>query len=461
MSVDREDILLVTFLHEVISPYLFLISPSSSFRSRDSALRAMTLSSRSSRDFYLPILWQNVTLEVNRLFSFNQCLNANRCYGRMIKSIHLKPYRFKSQEEADLLQSQVMSLSKKDPNSDEGVRIFEGLFKMTLFLFQQLISLHTLIVEKDDFIPYALNQLPCLESSLKKLHIPLVRRVGEDYDDLSGVPLNAKNVVWILGFSSISECALGFTCSSTSDFDFLSEHHQAFAGRSKVKKLAIHFDFVYRDSDRRTWWGIPGEQDIGFLGGNKKSEAIVRLLSVTNKSLECLEIHRVIQEDRVNQGDETGFFFNCLDTLSNHFSSVSHLRVFGSDIGPHIDSDPIPLFSSFRSLRTLSLDRSLTFLWTNYNLSLPTSIERIILPFYRRPLIEDSDLSRLIRSRSLTNLKEVIIPTVPISSNGLVYDQPEYSQELEYWSERRKLLENDEIWKKVKLTKFKPGEVGE
>lgn len=86
---------------------------------------------------------------------------------------------------------------------------------------------------------------------------------------IPNLSLSARNVVWVMLFSPFLEEAAISCDVSSEDLDFLVEYRLIFNDLSKVKRLAICFRFVCKESDQSTWWGSPSEQN--FKIGNKKT----------------------------------------------------------------------------------------------------------------------------------------------------------------------------------------------
>lgn len=179
-------------------------------------------------------------------------------------------------EEQIFVDSQLASMSR-DCFSDD--QTLEGWSEFQRLLFSKLASLQNLILMHGRFSPRSLRGISCFPTSLKRLHIPIWN--ASTSTQYSAPRLTAKNVIWLLTFGVLSEGCLGFTIS-TSDFDFLSEHHQAFERSSNIKKLSLCFIFVYEEEDPRTWWGTSRERDMEFKSGNMKTEALSLLFQVVN-----------------------------------------------------------------------------------------------------------------------------------------------------------------------------------
>lgn len=93
---------------------------------------------------------------------------------------------------------------------------------------------------------------------------------------IPNLSLSARNVVWVMLFSPFLEEAAISCDVSSEDLDFLVEYRLIFNDLSKVKRLAICFRFVCKESDQSTWWGSPSEQN--FKIGNKKTASVALFL---------------------------------------------------------------------------------------------------------------------------------------------------------------------------------------
>lgn len=179
-------------------------------------------------------------------------LANNTHHGQSVKSIRFEEIRPVREEEKQSLGFQLASISQLPGYSEDVTdRSIDGAFEGADYLYFKLVSLQTLIINQSILIPRNFRRLRCFESSLKKVWIALVDHSTPEL----GRPLNAKNVIWLLSFGSIHEAALGFKLSVL-DWDFLVEHHSAFAKTSKVKKLSLRIRFVFEKSDMRTWWEL-------------------------------------------------------------------------------------------------------------------------------------------------------------------------------------------------------------
>lgn len=141
--------------------------------------------------------------------------------------------------------------------------------------------------------------------------------------------LNLRNVVWLLVFCPhLSQAALRASISTT-DFRLLLEFSDTFAGLSKIKELAIHYSFIFTESDKRTWWGLAGKEQKS-LKGNEKTDTQFHYLKVTNqlKALELAIGNRV----ELCKGDTTYPLMNCLYALDRSAETLTHLRLSGVQI---------------------------------------------------------------------------------------------------------------------------------
>lgn len=250
------------------------------------------------------ILLESVTLDVRHFSSFYQALTETPGFGLSIQSLRLDPMDTTREEGQYIINSQLASISKHRSieHSEDSTDLTDNFLEFQRLLFSRLSSLQSLTIIQQASTPRSLKGLSCFPNSLKKLYISFFGLSSPD--QYASPPLNAKNVIWLLSFGLLQEACLGMTIS-TSDFGYLSEHHQAFGGTSKIKKLSICFYFVYKDSDQRTWWGTSRERSMKLNSANMKTEALKLLLSVVSVSrLECLELYPWVQQ-RLNLGDDT------------------------------------------------------------------------------------------------------------------------------------------------------------
>lgn len=209
-----------------------------------------------------------------------------------------------------------------------------------------------------------------------------------------------------------------------------------------------------------------------WIGGNKKTEALILLLKVTGQ-LKSLEV--VFSTLVPNVGDSTAPFSAFISTLHRSEEHLKHLRLVG------IDSDiKKPGFSgldSFRGIKILALDRMTLFCLLNSESPqpLPQGLEIIFLPFYMFPwsdiesgnpkedFIEDVLLCTILRrSKTLlpASLKEMVVPLSPVLMRGIQVDSTHVNYQK--WVEGRSLLEREILNTKgrIKLRKVGRGAIG-
>lgn len=303
--------------------------------------------------------------------------------------------------------------------------------------------------------------LKFLTHSLKRVYIPLV-------DHRAPCVLSVKSVAWLLVFCPhLRQAALSFTIH-VSDFQFLQEYRDSIKKVSKVKDLALRFVFIHQREDKKTWWGLASEFNQGWIGGNKKTEIVHRMLEITNE-LDSLEVS--FQFDDSNPGDRSLPFSSCLAGACSSFDSLRHLRLFELKAAT---SNPATIdFSSFKNLRVLSSNFAYMDKVDMSLLLLPPKLEIVSLDFYTFDegmpfsvrFLEERALLNLLQSNamsSLSSFREVVVPRTPHHSAGLDYS-PLDQKSGDIWRKNRKALGEAEIFKSgVKLRTFKPGDsIGE
>lgn len=325
-----------------------------------------------------------------------------------------------------------------------------------------MINLEVLILENPDFNPELQTKIDgrwspmrYFSNSLKKLYIKC-----SESDIYSNV-MSASNVVWILVFSPhLREATFGFTLDVLQDFSFLSEYYTVFEGLSQVKKLSICPMFVFDEERPDTWWGRPEEDQRIWMAGNKKNEALWKLLRVT-KDLSCFEFSQKEERSKRRKGDYTNLSTQCLmGGLESSSSSLRHLRILG-DLGVSPRSIPTD-YSIFESLRIFSFELTLLYELSDPNhqkvgtAKLPSSLQILHLCYYSYGSVSDSFEEDFIlaevlkeRNKKLPNLKEVVVPSSTRFPFGSFTKDPEY---LSAWNKGRRVLEDSEC--------FKTGEVG-
>lgn len=200
--------------------------------------------------------------------------------------------------------------------------------------------------------------------------------------------------------------------------------------------------------------------------GNKKTECVHRLLSISNQLL-SFEIGTLPGGEDKRADDTTEVVASCLfAALHRSRHSLAHLRQF-LNTKTHLSSDLDYTF--FDGLVSLTLE-PLGFreLCEQGQIKLPSSLSQIIFPYFNtwNPSIrgvDHSDESFLVqflksRARELPNLSEVAVTKIPVNPSGEIIAAPN-----KLWIKHRKELEGLDIIKsgQVKLNKWLPGDVSE
>lgn len=441
-----------------ISPLLtcILTLPIFVWRSRNSTLRAVSLTSRKAFDLWYPPLIGSVTVYSTTLISLYRLLAGNRReLRRAIKSLRCTQSHLLETvlDEDTIVDTLLFSRSPISRSSVVDPKYFsEAVGHLSEVVISNLPNLSTLIIDDPTCVPSRMIALSFC--SLKKLYLPLPRFTG-----LSTFT-SARNVIWLLVFlSSLRDLAVGFTVSRE-DFDFLEEFKSTFEALSNVKKLALRAQFVFSQNDPESFWGMASEQKRKWVaGGNKKSTAIHNILLAT-KGLTSLEI--ISEESGSREGDSSRAHSSCVMSLSKSFQSLKHLRLL-----LHNDNqDPFSTdYAVFTNLKIFSLTfDSLHFFLKWETVAFPPSIEIIYVHSYlvapelsmQNNATEEKDLATLLKSRSFPSLREVVVPTELVGFDGRLVGGSEVKV---LWEQRRKDLEALEIFKggKVKLIKEKPG----
>lgn len=360
-----------------------------------------------------------------------------------------------STSESALKERRILEIdwnAEQDPESPELVqaRAHVATGAVLDHIYANLLNIETLVIE----IPLCLFKLrhrpyPFPIRTLKKLYVG----IGMD----RSLNLTFKKAIWVLLFCPcLSETALALDLSMN-DFRSMLEFRETIAGRSSVKKLALRIQFVFEDSDRKTWWGLPSEASHNSEGGmgNKKTEAVSLLLMVTNQ-LQCFELFVNVQRSR--PGDHSLVWCNCLSSLSRSFNSLQHLRLFGVPFNG--ETTPSNCYSNFKTVKLFTLNREgMVGLQAFNNLGLPSSLETIYSP-WDMDFTEGSVLCSIIDSRlsSLPNLKELVIPKDAITHDGKPHP---HGKSAEY-VKSRKLVESNKIFRsnRLKLRKVELSETG-
>lgn len=422
----------------------------------------MALTSKWGRGLYWKALMENLSVSLKAVLSVYDMLHEEHINTNLVKTLFVDKHEGSRVE--TILESHVRLIGFPD-GPDFRIKptreaFYEGLLKAVQSIYEKLDSLETLIIHDPLFTPQFLRAqeprqpLRFLTNTLKKLYIPFSGLEGEV------ARIFARNAVWLLIFCPRLEVAsLGFNIDQK-DFGFLKEYQNVFEGLSRIKELALHFCFDYDQFNPMTWWGLEGEEYRVWQGRrNKKTEAIHRLLRVTNR-LYSLELFSSSYGKRPE--DDSHVHPNCLLALDKSFDSLKHLRLFSM---PNLD-----FAFDHRLLKGL-----LHLAWCGASLSmtneseqfdLPPNLQVISMPFYARlpanrgddRFLEEDFLVRLFQNTVVPNLKEVVVPDSPFQVGGIPMVEGK-----EVWIRRRKALESLEMFKsgKVKLTKWKIGDVSE
>lgn len=351
---------------------------------------------------------------------------------------------------------------KMPPAGSENGAMAKAFSMVYLSLYEKLDQLQILAITDMSSMPFYQTTsgksipLPFF-TPLKKLYIPKA----------TTMVLAGKNIAWILIFlPRLIEASLACNIDS-SDFDFLLEHQTVMAGLSNsMERLALSFTFVFDASKRKTWWGIPEEKLQIWKGGNKKSEALTLLLSIVKK-VTSLELHHLFQH-YPNPGDQTRPYANCIFGLQESFQTLRHLRLI--EIGFNSSHPSSLVYDRFKNLRVLSVDHlHLKELSILKQLKSPSSLEVLVLLFYT--FVDGEALKRLVhveevvvdilKSKRFPNLKEVVVPVVPINGAGESSAPEEY---LLKWKQSRYALRRavgSVKTGRVELRELRPGQVGE
>lgn len=341
---------------------------------------------------------------------------------------------------------------------------FSGWSVMRETILESLDNLEVLMIEELNFIfelKCRTNSLPLrfLTTSLKVIHVWLPSEQNLIHS------LSARNAIFILVFCpSIQECSLGFHLA-IEDYRYLADHLPGFRGLSKVKNLAIRFQFFSSESEKKFW--NAAETETGNLSRwDRPTLARWNFLQVT-RDLDALEICQ--QSSTTNRTVSP----DCLSGLNLSFKSLKHLRLLMAEnplTKPSFD------YRCFQKLTTFSTEWFwLKRLGSHLPILLPNNLKTFCLVFYRFssdgnrdpqdqsneiPLTvhqEDILLIRLLQSVHLPSLKEVVVPQEFVDVGGEIVTSLEARA---IWSQQRKSLEEETSKRGIKLTLLKPGESG-
>lgn len=322
-------------------------------------------------------------------------------------------------------------------------------------VYEKLKCLETLIIEDSrfNFQTLRLSSLPFLTTTLKRLYLPANLFKG------SSTCPSATNAVWILTFCrGLKSCFIGFTIS-VKDFFFLREYSDALKGLSKVEDLAFQFTLVYDPNDESNNEMQKEDESNECVGGDKKSDTLYRLLSITNR-LRSLEISEVPPAERDFLGEinyQRTPCTGCFQALVDSYETLESLRYFRLE---HDSKNPTSTdFTPFKRLKHFSTDFKFGIFSSQAHsfLKLPSNLENfwvVYLQNYRTNLLEMEEETKawfqMLEMRSWPSLKEIFICFQP----GSVLDHRSL------WSSTRLRLGKFELFKigNVKLRKWIPGQ---
>lgn len=168
------------------------------------------------------------------------------------------------------------------------------------------------------------------KSSLKRLYV---------CDDRNQRDMKARCVIWLLIFcEQLEEAALSCVLS-IEDFKYLNEFHSTIKGLSNVKALALSIKplnneerVINRDNEerKRSWFDMDIEEalkDSKWIAGNKRSEGVFKLLSVTDK-LRSLKLNWCGTDEHEIES-LSGVLIEALCSLESSFETLKVLRLVG------------------------------------------------------------------------------------------------------------------------------------
>lgn len=232
--------------------------------------------------------------------------------------------------------------------------------------------------------------------------------------------LNARNVVWLLSFCrELIEACLGCVFE-VQDIKFLNDHSEAFSAASNDRKFSLGFNFTSEESSSQTAWN--GMVIKSWPGGNRKTQALSNLLKVT-KDLLCLELNSLHPFD----AKMTSPNISCVSALQRSHLSLLHLRILNLGVN---QNDPIDRkntsFAQFENMQVLSSNCFLiAHSLLNPGMKLPSGLERLALVFHSESYgKEETEIFKLLESRSFPSLKVVEVPLDPVDSLGFRIEIP-------------------------------------
>lgn len=305
------------------------------------------------------------------------------------------------------------------------------------YIFTHLNSLETLYIDDYSYIPNfeAVNRdwtettnypMSVFKNSLKRVYI---------CDDRNQRDLETRNVAWMLIFcESLEEAALSCVLS-IEDSKYLEEFHTFFKDLSNVKDLAICIQPLKREERasgwdnekmRRSWFDMKIEDYdySAWARGNKRTEAVYRLLSVT-KELRSLELS---WGSTLSHESESlnGVLAESLSSLESSFKTLKVLRLIGVHFPIQRPRGSTFNLSLFESLQVIEFDPApLWAICLNDYRVLPKSLKKSVLLYHDDrfpvnnidigdpPWREEIMIVALIKSNKV---EELVLPATPVLS---------------------------------------------
>ena len=209
--------------------------PLSSPRFRDSALRGIAEASSASYNLWHGFLLQPVTFERKNVKDLLFLLGRDPTLGHQARS--LIQAGTEGQEELD--GTSFSRLLSKTPNLETLVLPDE-----LAYLSKKMVSLQLFQSPKRIFLPVPPESYPLLSV--------------EDVLSLLASSPHLYQIIVGLSFGVEDVC-------------FMQDHGGRLEGVSKVKQLAVHPIFWWKDDEEGTWWGTPEDSQKNRIGGSKKT----------------------------------------------------------------------------------------------------------------------------------------------------------------------------------------------
>lgn len=435
-------------------------------RARDSALRAISLTSKAALPYRIHL---SENLKMNKLDMVSIChlLHSQVIDSSRIRTLLCAGLGTSAQEELEdegRLIAFVQELRKFPFVNAGDPDIHHLLDEAVEYIYSRLEHLEVLIVDAPQlFLSFhsklsdasrnlRLAPMTFMTHSLKELFI------NEAVENNKRCCLiSAKNTIWLLIFCEKLEHAAFCSSFFRSDYGFMEEFSQTYEGLSKVKQLAIYVDF--EDHKGKDWWSTQ-YQDVM----DRKTLAVHRFLSTTSDHLKSLEVGICGHKKSARSGITIGF----VSSLHRSSKSLRLLRLFGINPSWFLNES----FSSkecfdlhfLTGLTNFTVDVVTLLSFERFaRVLLPSDISTISLPYYclhhvkseAERCSDDRHLAQFLESSEIPNLAEVIVPRSPIGATGAPIEEDK-----ELWLKYRKTLEESPMFKdgKVKLRTFVPGD---